>query len=170
MDSGVRLRVGYVARPHGVKGELRVVLHDAASTVLGEASRVWIGGEEHKVTSARPVNGAFLLAIEGIDDRSQAEKLRSLAVEVDRDLVALAPGEFLLDDLVGCRVAEKDGTALGTVTSVMVGRQCLMVIRSDGIERLLPIVPELILAVDTEEKLVTVVLPDDLPTYPETNR
>ena len=39
-----RVEIGVVARPHGVRGELRVHLHNPESTALDAAEEVWIGG------------------------------------------------------------------------------------------------------------------------------
>jgi 16S rRNA processing protein RimM len=160
------IEVGYVARAHGVHGELRVHLHDAASTVLHDVDVVWIAGAERQVMSTRPTAGAILLTVEGVGDREAADALRGKPVAVSRDDVPLAEGEFLLADLPGCEVVDEAGVVLGRVTEVMPGPQDLLVIRDDRVERLLPVIGEFVRAVDLTARRVVVALPEDLPEEP----
>ncbi len=161
-----RLEVGYVARPHGLRGEVRVQLHAPDSTVLLEVDSVFVGGRELAVESARAANGAVLLALEGVEDRDAADALRGPKVEVPRDAVPLEEGEYLLADLPGCAVLDSAGNELGTVKEVLAGPQPILVIHGGGRERLLPAVPEFVLAVDAAARRVTVDLPEDLPADP----
>jgi 16S rRNA processing protein RimM len=162
-----RLTIGYVARAHGVRGELRVHLHDEESETIFEVDRVWIGGEEARVKSARTTTGAALLVVEGIEDRDAAEALRGRAVEVERDAVPIEEGEFFVADLVGCEVVDESGGALGRCVEVTFnGAQDVMVIRDERVERMLPVVPEFVISVDTELRRVVVAPPEDLPAEP----
>jgi 16S rRNA processing protein RimM len=157
------LEVGYVARAHGVRGELRVHLHAADSTTLLDVDRAWFGGVERKILSARPTNNALLLTIEGVTDRDAAEALRGTKIEVARADVPLGEGEYFVADLPGCEVVDEQGRALGTVAGVLGGAQDLLVNRDATHERLLPAVPEFVLSVDITARRVVVTLPEDLP-------
>jgi 16S rRNA processing protein RimM len=161
-----RLEIGYVARAHGIAGELRIHLHDDASTTLFDVERVWIGGVERIVESARPTTGAVLLAIEGVEDRDAAEALRGQTVEVLREDVPLEEGEFFLADLPGYEVVTDAGEAWGRVAAVQNGPQDLLIIRDDAVERMLPLVPEFIVSVDAATRRIVVAPPEDLPADP----
>ena len=162
-----RLGIGYVARAHGLRGELRVHLHAAESTVLFDVDKVWIGGQERVVESARPTTGAVLLTVEGIEDRDAAEALKGQPVEVERDAVSLEPGEYLLADLPGCVVVDEEGREIGRVVEVMPGAQPILVIHDDQRrELLLPAVPQFVVEVDTATRRVVVAVPEDLPAEP----
>jgi 16S rRNA processing protein RimM len=161
-----RIAIGYVARAHGVRGELRVHLHDPASTALDGAERLWVGGVERRVEGARPTSGAVLLALEGIEDRTAAEALRGAAVEVPRSAIPLEEGEFLLADLVGCDVVDEAGAPLGRAVEVIPGAQDLLVIRDERVERILPIVPAFVLEVDPAARRIVVAPPEGLPEEP----
>jgi 16S rRNA processing protein RimM len=156
-----RIEVGYVARAHGLRGEVRVQLHAPGSTVLLDVDRVWVDGREHAVEAARPAPGAVLLALAGVDDRDAAEALRGRAVEVDRAAIPLEPNEYLLQDLPGCTVVDAGGAEVGVVAEVLKGAQPILVIRGAGGERLVPAVPEFVLAVDAVARRVTVELPEE---------
>lgn len=158
--------MGYVARAHGVRGELRVQLFDAASRALHEVERVWIGGVERAALAARPTSGAVLLTVAGVRDKDAADALRGAAVEVPRAAIPLGPGEFLVSDLVGLEVVDETGTALGRAVAILPGAQDLLVIHDDAHERILPVVPEFILAVERAAGRVVVRLPEGLPVEP----
>ena len=159
-----RIEIGVVARPHGVRGELRVHLHNPDSTALDEAEAVWIGGAAYAVAQARPVQGAYLLAVAGVTDRDAADLLRGRPVEVPRDAIDLEEGEVLLADLVGCRVELRDGRAWGVVARVDTGaHQDRLVIHDGEVERLLPVIDDFLVDIDVEAGRVVVDPPEGLP-------
>jgi 16S rRNA processing protein RimM len=159
-----RIEIGVVARPHGVRGELRVHLHNPDSTALGDAEEVFIGGRAFAVEQARPVAGAYLLKVAGVADRDAADALRTRPVEVSRDLIELDDGEVLLADLVGCKVELRDGTDWGVIARVDTGpHQDRLVIHHGEIERLLPVIDEFLVDVDVAARRVVVDPPEGLP-------
>jgi 16S rRNA processing protein RimM len=163
-DAPATIEVGYVARAHGIRGEICAVHHDPASTLLTEVDQVWIDGVRHEVLSARPTKDGVLLRLGGVPDRTQAERLRGRTVHAARDDLDLGEGEVLLADLVGCAVRLPDGAPWGTVVAIDVGPQDRLVIRDGDIERLVPFVPALVPDVDLEARVVVV---DPPPDYPE---
>jgi 16S rRNA processing protein RimM len=162
-----RVEIGYVARAHGIRGELRVVTHDPGSVVLEEADEVWLGGERFAIAAARPVEGAFLLRLEEVTDRNRAEELRGAAVEVAREALGLEEGDVLLVDLVGCEALLRDGSPFGTVVRIDVGEvQSRLVLHQGEVERLVPIVEEIVVEVDLEGRRVVLDPPEGLPETP----
>lgn len=160
------LEIGFVARPHGVRGELRVVTHDPESETLLDVESVRVGSVDYEVEQARPVQGAFLLRLAGIDDRNRAELLRGQGVSVDREQIPIDEGQVFLADLVGCAVVLEDGRPYGTIAAVETGPQDRLVIHDGEIERLLPLVPEFVIDVDLEQGRVVVAPPEELPESP----
>jgi 16S rRNA processing protein RimM len=157
------VEVGYVARAHGLRGEVRVHLHSPESTVLLEVETLLVGGRELRVESARPMNGAVLVAFEGVHDRDGADALRGQPVAVPRAAIPLAEGEYLLQDLPGCTVVDEAGAEIGVVAEVLAGAQPILVIHDPGgRERLLPAVPEFVRVVDVAARRVVVDMPEDL--------
>src|SRR3984957_5958857 len=78
-----------VARPHGVRGELRLKLFNEDSDVLLDRDEVLgrlPGGEEHEVSvdRARRADDAILLKLHSIDDRDRADELRGAFICVRR--------------------------------------------------------------------------------------
>lgn len=108
--------MGTVARAHGTRGELRVA---PPSESLLSARHVQIAQRLFAIRSARAVPGATLIEVEGIADRSAAERLRGSQVALRRDeLPPLDSGEYYVSDLIGCEVLSNSGQRLGVVLGV----------------------------------------------------
>jgi 16S rRNA processing protein RimM len=157
------IEIGVVARAHGIKGEVRVHLHNPASHALDAAESVFIGEREYAIESARPVAGACLVALAGVADRDAADALRGRPVSVNRADIELEEGEVLLADLVGCRVELQDGSEWGVVSGLELGPQDRLVIRQGEVERQLPVVDEFLIDIDLEGRRIVVDPPGDLP-------
>jgi 16S rRNA processing protein RimM len=162
---GDRVEIGFVAKAHGIRGEIVVGLHDRASTALEHARELYVGGAAYAVESVRHGNHGPLVALVGLTDRTAAEALKGKTVEVARELVA-GPDDILYDDLVGFAVELPDGTSWGTVVALELGAQDRLVIQDGQVERLLPIVDDLIQEIDADGERIVVTPPDDWPTSP----
>lgn len=112
-----------VARPHGVRGEVRLRLYNEDSDVLLDRDEVLVrlaDGKEHEVSIdfARRADKAILIKLHSVDDRNRAEELRGAEICVRRrDFPPLDPGEFYACDVEGAevRLGAVDGEKLGTV-------------------------------------------------------
>lgn len=119
------LTVGYVAGVHGVRGALKVRLHDPASQAvrIGATLQLWrddahVGDfEVAPGTSATERDGEFRVVLAGVGDREAADALRGCELRVERAaLPPLAPDEYYLADLVGSVVVRaRDGGTSGGV-------------------------------------------------------
>lgn len=116
-----------VARPHGVRGEVRLKLFNRDSDVLLSLDEILLrlpNGEEHEVSidSARRADSAILMKLYSIDDRDRADEIRGGLICVKRsDFPKLGDGEFYVHDAIGAEVyvAAHDNQLLGTVRDVM---------------------------------------------------
>ncbi|MGE0399129.1 MAG: ribosome maturation factor RimM [Kofleriaceae bacterium] len=168
MRGDARIEIGGIARAHGIRGEVVVHTHDPDSTTLASIAEsggsIYIGGAPHKVLVARdtPQRG-WLVQLEGISTRNEAELLQGKPVEIDRGALELDEGDVLLDDMVGCKVVLRDGTDWGVIAAIDLGPQDLLVIHDGEIERLLPLVDQFVVDVDIAAGTVTVDPPPGLP-------
>jgi 16S rRNA processing protein RimM len=133
-----------VARPHGIRGELRLKVYNPDSDLLSQkpAIRLRRPGrqpEQATLTTARAVPGALLVRLRGIDSREKAEALRGVQVEVERHHLETPndDDEFYVVDLIGCR-ALVDGEELGEVVDVVAYPTCEVLV----IERAAATLPE----------------------------
>lgn len=162
-----RIEIGGVARPHGIRGEIVIVTHDPDSATLGEVDRIFVGDDERAITAARFTHRGWLVALESIVTRNDAERLQGLPVSVDRGALALEPDDVLLADLVGCAVQRTDGAPWGVVAAIDSGdHQDRLIIHHGDIERLLPLVDAFVTNIDIERGIVTVDPPEGLPESP----
>jgi len=168
-DAPARIEIGGVARAHGLRGEVVIVTHDPASATLGRVEHVYLDGLDgapRRVLAARGTHRGWLVLLEGVATRTEAEALRGRPVEVDRADLDLEEGDVLLHDLVGCAVRLVDGRPWGVIAEIDTvpgGLQDRLVIHDGGVERMLPLVDVFVKDIDLDARVVTVDPPEGLP-------
>lgn len=163
------VRLGVIARPHGVRGEVRVHPYNQESELLNEVRTVHLVNEDGssrraRLKRVRRAPKVWLAKFEGVNSIEEAEPLRGVYVALPRDrLPALDEGEFYLRDTVGMAVV-RDGERLGEVIEVMLypSIECLRVAFDDGV-REVPAMRPWLKRVDTEAREVRVGDLSDLP-------
>jgi 16S rRNA processing protein RimM len=170
MDPNAWVPLAEVARPHGVKGELRLRLFNKTSDVLLDQEEVLVrmpDGEEHEVSveKARRADDAILMKLYSVDDRDKAEDLRGALVCVRRkDFPEPETGEFYAIDVVGAEVRH-DGQRIGTVAEILSypSVQAMLVHADDDLgDWEVPLTEQYVAKVDAKAKLVELVTLDEL--------
>lgn len=160
------LEVGVVARPHGIRGWLRISLHDANSTALSCVKEIALGKTTQlfKLCAAEKNEGIYRVSLEGITDRDQAEKLRGAPVLIERAcLPALALDEVYVSDLINCEVLDITGKSIGIVEKTYFsGAHELLVVHAPDGEILIPLVPSIITEIDVAARIIHCDLPEGL--------
>ncbi|MEO0493234.1 MAG: ribosome maturation factor RimM [Actinomycetota bacterium] len=110
------LEIGRITRPHGVRGEVSVLLTSNRTERLDPGSVLETTNGPLEVRSSRPHKGSWLVVFEGVHDRDAAENLRNVVLlgEPIDD-----PDELWVHELIGATVIDQDGTAHGEVTRVL---------------------------------------------------
>lgn len=165
-DALPRIEIGGIARAHGIRGEVVIVTHDPESRTLASVQQIYIDGAPRRILAARGTQRGWLVLLEGVPTRNDAEALRGRPVEVDRADLALGEGDVLLHDLVGCAVRKVDGTPWGVVAAIDAvpgGLQDRLVIHDGDIERMLPLVDVFVKDIDLDARAITVDPPEGLP-------
>jgi 16S rRNA processing protein RimM len=155
------LAAGKVRRPHGVHGEMVLELYTDFPERLRPETKIFLGEKQIPMIlrSARPHNEGLLLSIEGIDTPEDAGKYRNQIVYVlAKTLPALDDGEYYFHELIGLNVVDEDGNALGELTEIVeTGANDVYVVTApSGTEILLPAIPDVILAVDLDARMMRV--------------
>lgn len=173
------LEVGYVAGAHGLRGEVRVKLHDRASQALQPGRVVHLfEATEGAAGSDAPVRtltvaavgdmpghpGRLRVQFEELGDRDDVLPLKGCAVRVQRvDLEPLQEDEFYLADVIGLPVQRRVNEQLedlGRVVGIMgTGAQDLLEVEWVGPSGraatwLIPAAPGFVLDVDAKRVLV----------------
>jgi 16S rRNA processing protein RimM len=163
-----------VARPHGVKGELRLKLYNQDSDILLDQDDVLVrlkSGVEHEVSvdRARRADDAILMKLHSVDDRDRADELRGAHICVRREkFPPLEEGEFYVCDVEGAQAFMRDGEGLvplGTVRELRTypSVEVLVISAADGGKDWeIPLVEAFVERVDSAAREVVVASLDGL--------
>ena len=177
----MRIVVGRVGRPHGIRGEVVIGLRtdepdlrfavgatvDARSTPDDAGPDDDTGGERLTVASARWHSGQLLVAFAGITDRTEASELTGSWLSVDSSQLPDTgdPDEFRDHELIGLNVRTAGGEPVGVVTDVLHYGQDLLVVRRQDVpggEALIPFVKAIVPEVDIRAGVVVIDPPPGL--------
>ena len=113
--------VGRVAGGFGVRGEVRITTftEDPLSLARYGALKREDGSDALRVKTVRAAKGGVIARVDGVESKEAADALRGLHLYVPREaLPEPADDEFYLADLIGMRVEDTSGAALGVVAAV----------------------------------------------------
>jgi 16S rRNA processing protein RimM len=157
MEAPGRLLAGEVGKPHGIAGEVHVMpISDDPRRFEAGSTLLHADGRRLTVESARSHRNRLLVKFAGVDDRDQAGRLRGALYVSAAEARELPPGEYWPHELIGCRVVRVGGDDVGEVSDVIPGAaHDLLVVRTDRGDRLVPLVKEIVIEVDTDKGTVT---------------
>jgi 16S rRNA processing protein RimM len=157
------LRVGRISGAHGLKGAVRFRPDNPDSDILQQVKRVFLerSGEsrEFRVTGVAPLNATTdRITLEGVADIDTAESLRGAVVMLAaEDVPPAKPGEFYYYEAIGCEVFLSDGSRLGAIEEVFSnGAQDIWIVRDGEREVLIPVIENVVKAMDIPGRRVTI--------------
>lgn len=160
------VELGVVRGAYGVKGWVRIAPHATDGGVLEAVHDWWLvrNGEAKRLTieGCRRHGASILAKWPGCESKEAADAMKGAAVAVARgQFPRPGEGEHYLSDLLGSRVVNRTGEALGEVSGLRASevagvlRQWLEV--TDGIDtHLIPLVEPYVDEVDAAAKVVRV--------------
>ena len=135
--------------PHRFDPGARLVHADGTLLVV-EGSRIHRGNR-------------LLVKFEGVDSRNAGEVLRGSVYVSEDQRRDLEGGQYWQHELVGCRVFTVAGNDVGQVSGVVDGpAQDLLSVDHEGRSRLVPLVKEIVVEVDTDARRITIAPPPGL--------
>ncbi len=172
----MRVIVGRIGRPHGIRGEVVIGvrtdepdLRFAVGATLDATERADepAGGAQLTVAAARWHSGQLLVAFAGVSDRTAAAELTGRWLTVDASQLPEIgdPDEFRDHELIGLSVRTCAGDPVGVVADVLhYGQDLLVVRRTDGQEgeSLVPFVKAIVPEVDVQGGVVVIDPPPGL--------
>jgi 16S rRNA processing protein RimM len=160
------LAIGVLGKPHGVRGEIALRPFNTVGVIRAltpATSEVVFLVRDGKTSQARlrvcrAAGDHLLLAFDGVDSLDAARALTHSEVRVPRKaLPPLGPGEYYVEDVVGCDVVNAADQRLGQATGTFWnGAHDVMAVNSGTGEMLIPMVPAVIITVDASARLVRV--------------
>ncbi len=150
------LRIGRIARPHGIRGAVAITLDDPDSESLYGVRYVHLAvkGDVPRrvaVTRASPGRkGQVLLHLEGLATPEAAEALRDQEVLLEEEqLPKLGQGEYWERDLLKLTAVDAAGAELGPVAEVVDTADVpVLVVRASAGEVYVPFTDPYVLSVD----------------------
>lgn len=152
--------VGRVGRPHGIRGEVGVLVLSEVPGRFDPGEAVWLeDGRQLTVEGSKPHRSGLLVKFREVADRTQAEALRSALLVVPESMSPELPeGSWWDHRIQGCAVETDTGRQLGTVQEVIhtAANDVWSAVDEDGAETLIPVLKDVLVSVDVEGKRIVV--------------
>ena len=107
--------MGRITKPHGIRGEVVVVLTTDRTERVAPGSVLQTGRGPLRVEESRPHQQSWLVAFEGVHTRNDADALRGTVLLAER---LDEPDVDWVHELIGASVTDVHGTELGRVVAV----------------------------------------------------
>jgi 16S rRNA processing protein RimM len=115
-----KILLGEIVSVHGIRGDVVIRSYTAEPEAIADygpltddTGKVW------RMASLRVTPKGIVARLDGIPDRTAAERLRGLKLYVPRDrLPATDDDEFYYEDLIGLTAVSPDGATLGEIVAV----------------------------------------------------
>ena len=164
------IHCGRVLKPHGLKGELCTLWFADSPLLLSNLPRLYLkqAGSapwRFKIASWRKHHGRYLVFLDMISGRDQAEKWSGAEILVDRKYIPEPEdGAAYVFELLESRVFLASGVFLGRIEEIFdnKGSEVWRIMTPEGQEVLFPAHDEFILEVDTDGRKVVIDPPEGL--------
>jgi 16S rRNA processing protein RimM len=165
MDLDSYFKIGYVLKPHGLKGEVTISLDDVDVDFLSVESVFLERNKQLVPYFIENISLKYPRAYLKFDDIDSADA----ALEISKHAIYLPKserpksgrGEFYDDEIVGFEVTDEEAGVLGIITEVMsAGPNRLLVLKNNGKEVLIPVNSPFVKGVNKSKRKVTVHLPE----------
>lgn len=162
-------QLGYVIKPHGLNGEVQILLDvDSPADYTNLESVFVLQGQQlvpFFIESIAVRSDKAIVALEDIETVDDAKTLKGTKLYLPLAVLPELPeDEYYYHELVGFALGDDQGETIGEIEAVLdAGAQDLLQVKhTTGKEVLLPLTDELIVKVDKAEKKVVMKLPDGL--------
>lgn len=165
------MNVGKVVNTHGIRGELKIMpLTDFPEVRFAKNAELYLFTPDNHpvlvhVESARLHKNMYIVRLKEYGNINEVEKFKGSIAKVSKEnLAELEENEYYFHQIVGCTVVTEEGENLGTISEILTpGANDVWVVKTAaGKEILLPVIDDVVLDVDVNEKLVKVHLMEGL--------
>jgi 16S rRNA processing protein RimM len=164
-----RVLLGDIGAAHGLKGEVRLRSFTETPAAIADYGPLEdeTGTKKIEVESLRPGPKGLIAQVQGVTTREAAEALTGTKLYVPRDRLPEAEeGAYYHSDLIGLEAYDAFDVQIGTVVAMHnFGASDIIEVKllSGGDNLLLPFTDATVPEIDTEERRLTLVLPEDEP-------
>jgi len=155
--------IGELIKPHGIKGELKILLFNEESKSLKNDQIVFLKNSKDSFLKYKIENVIYSMKKNRIkffeiDSIDSANKLRGYILSIPRsDFPELENEEYYLNDLIGYTLLDKTNNNYGCVDDIFhfPANDVLSVSLNDK-EYLIPIIDDIILNIDHNSRLIII--------------
>lgn len=151
-------KIGLIVKPHGVRGELKVMPLSGDPARFKRLKNVIIDGKNYGVSGTKIAADAVYLSLSGISDRNTAELFRGKFLRVKReDGQPLEENSYYIADVIGCKVITETGKFICTVKDVISAKTDVFVGETaDNKVVRFPFLKDALYSVDISSRTITV--------------
>ena len=159
-------KIGFIMKPHGLKGQVTISLDADAPENMAEVENVFIEVRErllpYFIESISLKGNKAFLKLEEVDSQEDAQQISKSAIYLPKSSRRKSGrGEFYDDEIIGFEVYDTDFGLLGKVTEiVLAGPNKLLSVRYNEREVLIPLNSPFIESLNKSRKKITVALPE----------
>ncbi len=153
------LEIGQIVNTRGLKGEVKVMPWCDDAGIFEDLDYIIIDDTEIDIEYVKYHKNFVFLKLDGINTIEEAEKYRNKTLYVERKMLGELPeGVYYICDLLGCSVKTVEGDFLGKIDDVIkTGSNDVYSVRNDKNKQILiPVIDEVIMEVNTEDKYVII--------------
>ena len=150
------LEAGKIINTFGVRGEVKLDPWCDSAEFLKPLKTLYIDGAPRAVASSRVHKGMLIVRFADVEDVNGAMLLKNKIVYFARSDVHLPKGRHFVADLLGAAVVDEQGTEIGRLTEVLDMPAGQVYVVQGETEHTIPAVPEFILDIDADGKVIRV--------------
>ncbi len=147
--------IGFIRKPHGLRGYVRVEDLSDAPDRFGELDRIGVerkdgGRESLEIERCSRDGNGWLMKFLGIDTTEHAQRLRGAYIQVPGEAVASLPRDaYYVFELEGCTVVSDEGEEIGVVREVLsMPANDVFLVDTPAGEAMIPAVREIVVELD----------------------
>ena len=159
-------KVGYILKPHGLKGEVTISLDPEGPDEIASFETLFVEQNNrlvpHFIESVSQNGYKAFVKFEDIDTLEMAGKICKSSLYLPKSTRPKSEkGDFYDDEIIGYEVHDKEVGILGSVQAVeQAGPNKLLMIDYQEKEVLIPVNGPFILSINKTKKIITVKLPE----------
>lgn len=151
------ITIGEIVKAQGIKGELKIKPLTDDVCRYKKLKQLVIRGIAMNIKSIRIHEGFVYISLDGVADRTAAEKLVGFDVQIDRvHAVDLPQDTYFISDIIGCDVVFDSGEFIGKVDYVhQNGAADVYEVKGDG-NVMFPFLNRVVVSIDIVNKKIVV--------------
>ena len=156
------VEIGILSKPHGLKGEIKLILHSPNSDLILSTNVVFIDNKPLKISNVKKVSNGILIKFNLRNDRNSVEELLKKKVFVDKEIIPSPPKDKnYYFELIGSQVMFNNEIIGSLIEIVETKANNIYVIKKiDGNEILIPKTKSFIKKFNKDKKILEVILPE----------